>query len=120
MPGFDQTVDQDFRNRAIRGASAAVLPITGSFTLRPEHNGICWLSELDTNVTITVPGDLFRQFNSAFATFGTGWITIDVTGGAVNRSTVAALNAQYKQGGLLIWRNSGGNTAEFLLGGDFA
>ena len=89
-------------------------------TLQVSDNGKLFINETGSAFTVTVPGTLPRGINIGFAQWGSGGsITIATANGATNRSSTTALNTQYAEGSLIVWKNSDGASAEFAVGGAF-
>jgi hypothetical protein len=102
---------------ALRGQ---IVPFTGSFTLSRSDSGKIWRCDSATNVTVTVPGDLYDGFNCGFVMYGAGTVTLVAGANAVNKSAKTALTTQYQAGSLMVVNNPGYKSHEFLVGGDFA
>lgn len=97
-----------------------LVPFTGNFTLAVDDDGKIFRCDDPSDVTVTVPGTLPECFSAAFSTSDAGKVTIAAGSGAAKRSSASALNSQYQWGSVLVAKNADDNSAEFVLGGDFA
>ncbi|SCB37615.1 hypothetical protein GA0061098_1007152 [Bradyrhizobium shewense] len=101
-----------------------VVPFTGSFTLTINDNGKIFRCDDTSNVTVSVPNDLYTGFNCGFIMYGTGTVTLAAAPHATNKSGKPALSIQYQSGGLMVTKRTGGpgllGDIEFVTGGDFA
>lgn len=89
--------------------------ITTSRALTLADNGKILRYDGSTPLVVTVPGTLPEGFSVAISRWGTGTVTIAVSG-STNRSAVTAVSAQYKMLSLLVKKNNVGVTAaEFIV-----
>lgn len=93
---------------------------TGSLLINNEMNGKIMRCEDANPVTVSIPGDLIEGFNCGIIRFAAGSVTLSFVSGAVKRVGGTALGTQYFRGSLFVAKNADGNTAECMVGGDFA
>lgn len=106
-----------YNTAALRGN---IVPFTGSFTLTRSDEGKIFRCDDASNVTVTVPGDLYEGFNCGFMMYAAGTVTLAADIGAANKSGKTALLTQYQAGSLMVAKSVGFKSHEFLVGGDFA
>lgn len=95
-------------------------PFTGDRTLTADDNGNFLRCDDDEDVTITVPADLPETFSCGLAMWGEGTVTVEAGSGATKRSSTSELATQYQAGSVIVLKNADNESAEFILGGDFA
>jgi hypothetical protein len=94
-----------------------VRPFTGDRTLTLEDNGLLLRCDDNSNVTVSVPGNLPEGFNVGVWRWGTGTVTFAAVSGSTKRSSETQVTSQYGLGSVTVAKNVGDVAAEFTLGG---